>query len=116
MFFPSYERLGGADMSGAYRRVLDGTILMVVEFKTERRGRDVIDYSVVLVVEVDGRTETVRLYDGTHGENELHRYTQDGGKQASEVFDRGTLGAGMRAAIEQIKHGYEEMIDGWHRA
>ena len=71
---------------------------------------------MVLVVEVDDRTETVRLYDGAHGENELHRYTQDGGKQAAEVFNDGTLGAGMRAAIDEIKHGYEEMIDGWHRA
>ena len=105
-----------AGMSGAYRRVLDDTVLMVVAFKTEQRGREVIDYSVVLVVEVDGQMETVRLYDSAHGENELHRYTQAGGKQAAEVFDRGTLGAGMRAAIDEIKHGYEEMIDGWHRA
>jgi hypothetical protein len=45
-------------MSGAYRRVLDGTVLMVVEYE----------------------------------KNELHRYTRDGGKQAAEVFDRGTLG------------------------
>lgn len=103
-------------MSGAYRRVLDGTVLMVVEFKTEQRGCEVIDYSVVLVVEERGRKKTVRVYDGSHGENELHRYTRDGGKQAAEVFDRGTLGTGMRAAIDEIKHGYEEMIDGWHGA
>jgi len=105
-------------MSVAYKRVLDGTVraFMYVAYKIERRGRDVIDYSVVLVVEVDGRKETVRVYDGTHGENELHRYTQAGGKQAAEAFDRGTLGAGMRAAIEQVERGYEEMIDGWHRA
>jgi hypothetical protein len=103
-------------MSGAYKRVLDGTVVMHVEYKIERRGPGVVDYSVVLVVEEGDRTETVRVYDGAHGENELHRYTQDGGKQAAEVFDRGTLGEGMRAAIKDIKHGYEEMIDGWHRA
>jgi hypothetical protein len=49
-------------------------------------------------------------------ENELHRCTHDGGKQVAEVFDHGTLGEGMRAAIEEIKSGYEEVIDGWHRA
>jgi hypothetical protein len=103
-------------MSGGYDRVLDGAVLMYVEFKTEPRGRSIVDYSVVLVVEVDDRKETVRVYDGAHGENELHRYTRDGHKQAAEVFDRGTLGEGMRAAIEEIKRGYEEMIDGWHRA
>jgi hypothetical protein len=56
------------------------------------------------------------VYDGAHGENDLHRYIREGGKQAAEVFDRGTLGEGMRAAIEQVERGYEEMIDGWHRA
>jgi len=105
-------------MSGTYERLLDGTAraFMYVAYKIERRGRDVLDYSVVLVVEVDGREETVRVYDGAHGENELHRHTKAGGKQAAEVFDRGTLGEGMRAAIEQVERGYEEMIDGWHRA
>lgn len=89
---------------------------MYVEYKIGRRGPDVVDYSVVLVVEVDGRKETVRVYDGAHGENELHRYTRVSGKQAAEVFDRGTLGEGMNVAIEEIIGGYEEMVDGWHRA
>jgi len=110
------ERRRGDGMSGRYERVLDGTVIMHVEYKNERRGREVADYSVVLVVERGDGTETVRLYDGAHGKNELHRYTRTGGKQAAEVFDRGNLGEGMRAAIEEIKHGYEEMIDGWHRA
>jgi hypothetical protein len=104
-------------MSGAYDRVLDGlaNVVMYVEFETEQRGRSIVDYSVVLVIEDGGRTETVRVYDGAHGENELHRYTRDVGKQPAEVFDRGTLGEGMRAAIEEVERGYEEMIDGWHR-
>jgi hypothetical protein len=33
-----------------YDRVLDGTVLMYVEYENERRGRDVVDYSVVLVI------------------------------------------------------------------
>lgn len=56
-------------------------VFMSVDYKIEQRGRDVIDYSVVLVIEVDGRMETVRVYDGAHGENELHRYTREGAKQ-----------------------------------
>jgi hypothetical protein len=102
-------------MSGAYERVLDSAVLMYVEYRTERYGRDVVDYVVVLIVEMDGHKETVRVYDGAHGENELHRYTRAGGKQAAEVFDRGTLGEGMRAAIKEIKRGYHEMIEGWDR-
>lgn len=89
---------------------------MWVEFKTSRRGRDVVDYSVVLVIEHEDRAETVRVYDDAHGENELHRYTRDGGKRAAEVFDRGTVGEGMRGAIATVEHGYDEMVKGWERA
>ncbi len=105
-------------MSGAYERVLDETlrVLMYVAYKIGQHGPDVMDYSVVLVVEVNGRKETVRVYDGAHRENELHRYTRGQGKQAAEVFNRGTLGEGMRAAVEEIERGYEAMIDGWGRA
>ena len=35
------------------------------------------------------------------------------GKQAAVAFHRGTLAAGMRAAIEAIKRGYAPMIDAW---
>ncbi len=50
-------------MSAEYTRLLDRLlrIFMHVEFKTYRR--DVVDYSIVLLVEVDGTMETVRLYD-----------------------------------------------------
>jgi hypothetical protein len=86
---------------------------MRVELTTDIR--DVTDYAVVLLVEEDERMETVRVYDGAHGENEMHRYTREGGKQAAEVFHRGTLGAGMRAAIEAVKHGHQPMIEAWRR-
>lgn len=68
-------------MSGRYEMLLNWAIpvLVMVEFETVRR--DVVDYAVVLVANVDGKIETVRVYDGTHGQNELHRYTHSGGKQ-----------------------------------
>ena len=102
-------------MSGVYDRVLDDIagIVMLVEYTIEQYGPGVIDYAVVLIAAVDGRPETIRVYDGAHGENELHRHTRTGGKQAAEVFDRATLGEGMRAAIDEIKHGYQAMIEAW---
>jgi hypothetical protein len=105
-------------MSGTYDRLLDGSpsVVLYVDFKTSERGRQVVDYSVILAVEEDGRMQTVRLYDGAHGKNEMHRYTRDGGKQAGAVFDRGTLGEGMRIAIGEIEHAFKEMIDGWRGA
>jgi len=66
-------------------------------------------------VEEGEQIETVRVYDGAHGENELHRYTRQGGKQPAEIFHRGTLGEGMRVAIEAIKRGYQSMIEAWRR-
>lgn len=86
---------------------------MHLEFKTDRR--DVVDYSIVLLVEVDGELETVRLYDGAHGENELHRFTRKGGKRPAEVVHHGDLGAGMRAAIDEIEQRYEAMIESWRK-
>lgn len=35
--------------------------------------------------------------------------------KAGTPFHSGTLGEGMRAAIEEIKRGYREMIEGWER-
>jgi hypothetical protein len=84
---------------------------MHVEFAT--RGREVVGYVVVVTTRRDGRVHTVRVYDSAHGVNEMHRYTHAGGKQPAEVFHRGTLGEGMRAATEQVKHGYRVMIEGW---
>jgi hypothetical protein len=69
----------------------------------------------VLLVEVDDHLEPVRLYDGAHGKNELHRYGKQVGKGPSEVFHHGTLAEGMRAAIEDAEYGYEAMIESWNK-
>jgi hypothetical protein len=102
-------------MSALYQRVLDhlrGAVLHV-EFTTD--GREITDYAVVLLLAFDGATETIRVYDGAHGHNEMHRCTRSGGKQLGEPFHAGTLGEGMRAAIAEIERGYGEMIEGWKR-
>lgn len=102
-------------MSAYYRRILDHGLgaLMPVQFTT--RGGEVIDYAVVLLVEIEKGIETIRVYDGAHGHNEMHRYTRSGGKQPGAVFYGGTLGEGMRVAISEVERGYREMIEGWQR-
>lgn len=87
--------------------------VMYVDFSTERR--EVIAYAVVLAVEHCGEMRTARVYDAEHGFNELHRYTLTGGKMPGEAFHAGSLGEGMRAAIDQIRRNYAEIIEGWHR-
>jgi hypothetical protein len=102
-------------MSAYYLRILDHVLgaMLRVEFTTD--GRKIINYAVVLLLALDGSTETIRVYDGAHGHNEMHRYRQSGGKQQGEPFHAGTLGEGMRAAIAEIERGYGEMIEGWKR-
>lgn len=84
---------------------------LFVRFRRVRA--EVTDYALVLVVDVDGRSETVRVYDAAHGRNEMHRCTRRLGKQRAEIFHHGTLGEGMRTAQRWIREGHEEMIDGW---
>lgn len=69
-------------MSAYYLRVLDHVLgaMLRVEFTTG--GREITDYAVVLLLALDGSTETIRVYDGAHGHNEMHRYTRSEGKAA----------------------------------
>jgi hypothetical protein len=100
--------------SQRYRDVLDYEVgaRIVVEFTT--RGREIIDYAVVLMVDDEhGEAMTVRVYDGAHGVNDMHRHDRAGEKSPAESFHAGTLGEGMRAAITAVRAGHKEMIDGW---
>lgn len=102
-------------MGASYLRELnrDLGVLMWVEFKSV--GKVVTDYAVVLLLLTDRGTETIRVYDGAHEHNEMHRYSRSEGKQPGVVFHRGNLGEGKRAAIAEVEHGYREMIEGWRR-
>ena len=100
-------------MNHRYRDVLDYEIgaRLVVEFVTERN--NVVDYAVILTVDDDDGAATVRVYDGAHGVNDMHRHNRRGQKSPATTFHAGTLGEGMRAAITAIRADYKEMIAGW---
>lgn len=102
-------------MSGEFDEPLDwrGDVRMKVRWRTRRR--DVVDYAVALVASESGEVRTIRVYDGAHGINEMHRYTRDGGKQAATRFHAGTLGEGLRAAQLEVRKHWPEMIEGWRR-
>jgi hypothetical protein len=84
---------------------------MWVDFTTERG--EVVDYVVVLLVSAAADVKAVRVYDSAHGFNEMHRYTLAGGKQEGTEFHTGSLGEGLRVAMEDTKLGYVGMIEGW---
>ena len=100
-------------MSQRYREVLDYEMgaRMIVEFTTDRR--TVVDYAVILTVDDVDTEATVRVYDGAHGVNDLHRHNRRGEKAPAASFHAGTLGEGMRAAIVAVRADYNEMIEAW---
>ncbi len=100
-------------MSSRYHEVLDYPrgVSLWVDFRTVR-GK-VVDYTVVLLFETLEGIETIRVYDSTHGYNEMHRYTRADGKQTGTLFHSGTLSEGVQAAINNAKRGYLQMIEGW---
>ena len=100
-------------MSADYLRILDHVLGAMIRVDFTSKGRKVIDYAVVLLLEVGDATKTIRVYDGAHGNNEMHRYTRSAGKQPGSPFHGGTLGEGMRAAIDEVERGHREMIEGW---
>ncbi|HET7484524.1 MAG TPA: hypothetical protein VFJ64_04030 [Solirubrobacterales bacterium] len=100
-------------MSARYSKNLDvgvGAVLSV-DFKTVR-GK-VVGYSILLLLKTAESKEAIRVFDSAHGINEMHRYSDGGGKRNGTEFHNGTLDEGMRAAIHAIERGYLEMIEGW---
>ena len=75
-------------MGAYYRRLLDHSLgaLLRVQFTTE--GSEVMDYAVVLLLEIEKGAETIRVYDAGHGHNEMHRYTRSAGKETERAFAR----------------------------
>ena len=102
-------------MSAAYWEKVDVAqgVWMWVEFRTVRG--TMVDYVVVLTRWAESNVETIRIYDGAHGVNEMHRFTRSAGKQDGVEIHSGTLSEGMRSAKEQIKRSYRSMIEGWRR-
>jgi hypothetical protein len=100
-------------VSARYVEDLDllGRVRLWVDFKTVRG--EVTNYVVVLLLATPNGTETIRVFDGSHGYNEMHRHTRSGGKQTGMRFHSGSLGEGLQAAIENAKRNHLQMIEGW---
>jgi hypothetical protein len=102
-------------VSARYEKILDYLlgVSLWVDFRTERGV--VVGYTVILLLSTSEGSRTIRVYDSTHGYNEMHRHTRTGGKQTGRLFHSGSLGEGLRVAIEDAEDRYVEMIEGWER-
>jgi hypothetical protein len=101
-------------MSAYYRRILDHALgaLLRVQFTTE--DGEVIDYAVVLLLDTEKGSETIRVYDAAHGHNEMHRHTRIGGRGPEPFFIAVPLEKEC-ALRSEVERGYREMIEGWER-
>lgn len=97
-----------------FRYLLAHDAEIVVELITEhgKVGR----YSVVLLAREEGEWRTVRVYDNHLGVPHMHRYTHAGAKQDGEKTDEATASDGYNIALQQVRTGYQEMIEGWRRS
>lgn len=97
-----------------FRYLLAHDAEIVVELITEhgKVGR----YSVVLLAREEGEWRTVRVYDNHLGVPHMHRYTHVGAKQDGEKTDEATASDGYNIALQQVRAGYQEMIEGWRRS
>ena len=59
----------------------------MVKFKTDRRM--VVDYAVILTVDDEEGEATVRVYDGAHDTNDMHRHNRRGEKAPATAFHAG---------------------------
>jgi hypothetical protein len=46
----------------------------------------------------------------------MHRYTHAGVKQDGEKTGEAKASDGYNIALEQVREGFEEMIEGWRRS
>jgi len=97
-----------------FRYLLSHDAEIVGELITEQ-GR-VVSYSVVLLAREEGEWRTVRVYDNHLGVAHMHRYTHAGVKQDGEKTNEATASDGYNIALQQVRNGFQEMIEGWRRS
>jgi hypothetical protein len=74
-----------------------------------------MDWAVVLLVERCGRQHPICLYDNAHGRPEKHRFRYGMKLEAGPVSPRRSARHDLPAAIDEIKAGWESMVNQWER-
>jgi hypothetical protein len=96
-----------------YERTIEMAVAGDVVVRFSQSGRPIERYSVILLAFIDGAWQTVRVYDNHQGTHHMHRYTREGGKQASEQFHAGSTNEAIPAAIAHLKAHWEAIIQAW---
>jgi hypothetical protein len=94
-----------------YRRRVGENAALDVTYMTERGALS--RYVVVLLGRRGAGWMVVRVFDNTHDEHEMHRYTRQGDKLPGERVHDGSASEAMNDAIDWMARRGEELVREW---
>ena len=95
-------------MADPFTRGLGDGARILVEFE----GRPLERYAIMLQLQIEGRWQTIRLFDNAHGDHDMHRYTGSE-KQPAERFAEGAVNEVAPQAIDYLIEHWEAIADSW---
>lgn len=95
-------------MAAPFIRPLSDDARILIEFE----GRPLERYAIMLQLQIEGRWQTIRLFDNAHGDHDMHRYTGDE-KQPAERFAEGATNEIAPQAISYLIDYWKAIADSW---
>lgn len=95
-------------MTDPFTRGLADNSRILVEFE----GRPLERYAIMLQLLIEGKWQTIRLFDNVHGDHDMHRYTGSE-KQSAERFAEGSVNEVAPQAIDYLIEHWEAIADSW---
>lgn len=78
----------------------------------ELDGSPLTRYAVMLQLRIEGRWQTIRLFDNAHGKHDMHRYTE-AEKQPAERFAEGAVNEVAPTTIRYLIDHWEAIAESW---
>ena len=95
-------------MADPFIRPLSADTRILVEME----GRPLELYAIMLQLRIEGRWQTIRLFDNAHGYHDMHRYT-GAEKHPAERFSEGTVNEVAPMAIRYLIEHWEAIAESW---
>lgn len=95
-------------MADPFIRPLSANARILIELE----GRPLERYAVMFQLQIQGRWQTIRLFDNAHGDHDMHRYTGSE-KQPAERFSEGAVNAVAPEAIRYLIDHWEAIAESW---
>lgn len=86
-------------------------VVMVIE----RSSAHPVEYAIVLLVERDGRWQTVRTFDNAHSQQEHHEHRYIGAEKQPPTITHGSVNEAMHAAETKLTDTWRDIVRSWER-